>query len=92
MDYLICIDKRKYKMVMKMAMKKKENKVMVSYRISAETKARVQRAQEACKAAGMAFNLSAEVDTFLQKRLKEVEKELKIQQDIKEAEAQTNLF
>lgn len=75
-----------------MALKKVEKKVSLNIKISSEMDLRLKRARQAAREQGMIFNVSKEVETFLEKELKKVEKHLHIEQDITESEAQQDMF
>ena len=75
-----------------MALKKVEKKVSLNIKISSEMDLRLKRARQAAREQGMIFNVSKEVENFLEKELKKVEKHLSIEQDITESEAQQDMF
>ena len=75
-----------------MALKKVEKKVSLNIKISSEMDLRLKRARQAAREQGMIFNVSKEVESFLEKELKKVEKHLSIEQDITESEAQQDMF
>ena len=78
--------------VLAMALKKVEKKVSLNIKISSEMDLRLKRARQAAREQGMIFNVSKEVENFLEKELKKVEKHLSIEQDITESEAQQDMF
>lgn len=53
--------------------------------------ARLKRARQVAREQGLKFNVSAEVEAFLEKELKKVEKNLSIEQDIQEYNSQQKL-
>lgn len=75
-----------------MALKKVEKKVSLNIKISPEMDLRLKRARQAARDQGMIFNVSKEVESFLEKELKKVEKSLSIEQDIKEDLNQMDLL
>ncbi len=75
-----------------MALKKVEKKVSLNIKISPEMDLRLKRARQAARDQGMIFNVSKEVESFLDKELKKVEKSLSIEQDIKEDLNQMDLL
>ena len=75
-----------------MGLKKVENKKSLNIKISAEMDFRLKRARKTAREQGMKFNVSAEVERFLEKELKKVEKTLHIEQDINEVLNQTDMF
>lgn len=75
-----------------MALKKVEKKVSLNIKISSEMDLRLKRARQAAREQGMIFNVSKEVEGFLERELKKVEKSLSIEQDITESEAQQDMF
>ncbi|EHA1101210.1 hypothetical protein FG314_24830 [Vibrio alginolyticus] len=75
-----------------MALKKVETKVSLNIKVSAELDARLKRARAEARKQGLKFNVSAEVESFLLRELKKVEKELSISQDIKEENNQLDLI
>ena len=75
-----------------MALKKVEKKVSLNIKISSEMDLRLKRARQAAREQGMIFNVSKEVESFLERELKKVEKTLSIEQDIKEDLNQMDLL
>lgn len=75
-----------------MALKKVEKKVSLNIKISSEMDLRLKRARQAAREQGMIFNVSKEVESFLERELKKVEKSLSIEQDIKEDLNQMDLL
>lgn len=75
-----------------MALKKIEKKVSLNIKISSEMDLRLKRARQAAREQGMIFNVSKEVESFLERELKKVEKSLPIEQDIKEDLNQMDLL
>ncbi|HGZ6422145.1 hypothetical protein [Vibrio parahaemolyticus] len=77
--------------VYSMALGKVENKVSLNIKIAHTVDARLKRARAEARKQGMKFNVSAEVESFLLKELKKVEKLLSIEQDINKANNQLDL-
>lgn len=77
---------------MNMALEKVESKVSLNIKISSELDARLKRARAEARKQGMKYNVSQEVEKFLLKDLKKVEKTLSIEQDVNEAESQMDLL
>lgn len=77
---------------MEMALEKVEKKVSLNIKISKELDERLKRARQEARNQGMKFNVSAEVENFLLKELKKVEKTLRIEQDISESKSQLSLI
>lgn len=75
-----------------MALKKVEKKVSLNIKISSEMDLRLKRARQAAREQGMIFNVSKEVEGFLERELKKVERSLSIEQDIKEDLNQMDLL
>jgi hypothetical protein len=75
-----------------MALKKVEKKVSLNIKISSEMDLRLKRARQAAREQGMIFNVSKEVESFLERELKKVEKSLSIEQGIKENLNQMDLL
>jgi hypothetical protein len=67
-----------------MVLRKVEKKVSLNIKISSEMDLRLKRARQAAREQGMIFNVSKEVESFLEREIKKVEKSLSIEQDIKE--------
>lgn len=78
--------------VYSMALEKVENKVSLNIKIAHTVDARLKRARAEARKQGMKFNVSGEVENFLLKELKKVEKLLSIEQDINEANNQLSLI
>ncbi|MCF7456258.1 hypothetical protein L3V30_23780 [Vibrio sp. A1-1] len=78
--------------VYSMALEKVENKVSLNIKIAHTVDARLKRARAEARKQGMKFNVSAEVENFLLKELKKVEKLLSIEQDINESNNQLSLI
>ena len=76
----------------RMAVKKKETKVSLNIKISEDIDARLKRARAVAREQGGQFNVSKDVESFLLRELKKVEKSLGITQDIKEYNAQMELI
>ena len=77
--------------VFKMALEKVENKVSLNIKISRTVNARLKRARAEARKQDMKFNVSLEVENFLLKELKKVEKLLSIEQNINESNNQIDL-
>lgn len=77
--------------VYSMALEKVENKVSLNIKVARDIDARLKRARAEARKQGMKFNVSAEVENFLLKELKKVEKLLSIKQDINESNNQLDL-
>lgn len=77
--------------VYSMALEKVENKVSLNIKIAHTVDARLKRARAEARKQGMKFNVSSEVENFLLKELKKVEKILSIEQDINESNNQLDL-
>lgn len=75
-----------------MALKKVEKKVPLNIKISSAMDLRLKRARQAAREQGMIFNVSKEVESFLERELKKVERSLSIEQDIKEDLNQMDLL
>lgn len=75
-----------------MTLKKVEKKVSLNIKISSDMDLRLKRARQAAREQGMIFNVSKEVESFLEKELKKVEKYLSIEQNIKEDLNQMDLL
>ncbi|WP_318431523.1 hypothetical protein [Photobacterium leiognathi] len=75
-----------------MALEKVEKKVSLNIKISKELDDRLKRARQEARKQGMKFNVSAEVENFLLKEVKKVEKTLRVEQDINESNNQLNLI
>lgn len=77
--------------VYNMVLEKVENKVSLNIKIAQTIDARLKRARAEARKQGMKFNVSAEVENFLLKELKKVEKLLSIKQYINESNNQLDL-
>ncbi|WP_241904919.1 hypothetical protein [Vibrio cyclitrophicus] len=66
-----------------MGLEKVESKKSLNIKISADMDFRLKRARKAARGQGMKFNVSAEVENFLEKELKKVEKTLSLHEDYK---------
>jgi hypothetical protein len=66
-----------------MALQKVEKKVSLNIKVSADMDFRLKRARKAAREQGLKFNVSAEVEKFLEKELKKVEKSLSLHPDYK---------
>lgn len=75
-----------------MALKKVENKASLNIKVSQELDARLKRARAEARKQGLKFNVSQEVENFLLRELKKVEKDLSINQDINESNNQLDLI
>ena len=75
-----------------MALEKVENKVSLNIKINSDIDARLKRARAVARKNGMKFNVSLEVENFLIKELKKVEKELLINPQEKSKENQLSLL
>lgn len=73
----------------KMSLKKVESKKSLNIKISEGMDFRLKRARKAARAKGMKFNVSAEVESFLEKELKKVEKILSLHEDYQTEMKQT---
>ncbi|MGR5262304.1 hypothetical protein ACPV5Q_20345 [Vibrio astriarenae] len=66
-----------------MKLTKVEKKVSLNIKISTDMDFRLKRARKAARGQGMMFNVSQEVESFLEKELKKVEKDLGLHEDYK---------
>lgn len=66
-----------------MELKKVEKKKSLNIKISADMDFRLKRARKAARGQGMMFNVSLEVEEFLTRELKRVEKKLGLNEDYK---------
>lgn len=66
-----------------MGLEKVESKKSLNIKISADMDFRLKRARKAARGQGMKFNVSSEVEKFLEKELKKVEKTLSLHEDYK---------
>lgn len=75
-----------------MGLKKVEKKVSLNIKITAELDARLKRARKIARENDCKFNVSQEVEAFLEKEVKRVEKILSITQDVNEEKNQLDLL
>ncbi|NOI23609.1 hypothetical protein [Vibrio mediterranei] len=66
-----------------MPLQKKQSKVSLNIKISSDLDFRLKRARKAAREQGMMFNVSQEVEKFLEKEVKKVERYLSIDEEIK---------
>ncbi|GAL31574.1 hypothetical protein JCM19240_5005 [Vibrio maritimus] len=66
-----------------MSLQKKQSKVSLNIKISADLDFRLKRARKAAREQGLMFNVSKEVENFLEKEVKKVERHLSIDEEIK---------
>ncbi|EDP59632.1 hypothetical protein [Vibrio sp. AND4] len=66
-----------------MSLQKKQSKVSLNIKISSDLDFRLKRARRAAREQGLMFNVSQEVEKFLEKEVKEVEHHLSIDEEIK---------
>ena len=66
-----------------MSLQKKKSKVSLNIKISSDLDARLKRARKSARDQGLMFNVSREVEKFLEKELKKVERHLSIDDEIK---------
>ncbi|CAK3817647.1 Relaxosome protein TraY [Vibrio crassostreae] len=66
-----------------MSLQKKQSKVSLNIKISSDLDVRLKRARKAAREQGLMFNVSQEVEKFLEKEIKEVERQLSIDEEIK---------
>ncbi|CDT83695.1 hypothetical protein [Vibrio coralliirubri] len=66
-----------------MSLQKKQSKVSLNIKISSDLDVRLKRARKAAREQGLMFNVSQEVEKFLEKEIKKVERQLSIDQEIK---------
>ncbi|HCH1318501.1 TPA: hypothetical protein NKQ12_004675 [Vibrio parahaemolyticus] len=66
-----------------MTLKKVEQKKSLNIKVSEDMDFRLKRARKAARGQGMIFNVSKEVEAFLEKELKKVEKKLGLHEDYK---------
>ncbi|USD42809.1 hypothetical protein J4N42_19530 [Vibrio sp. SCSIO 43135] len=67
-----------------MSLKKKQSKVSLNIKISSDLDFRLKRARKAARDQGLMFNVSQEVEKFLEKEVKKVERQLSIDEEIKD--------
>ncbi|EAQ54074.1 hypothetical protein [Vibrio sp. MED222] len=66
-----------------MSLQKKQSKVSLNIKISPDLDVRLKRARKAAREQGLMFNVSQEVEKFLEKEIKKVERQLSIDEEIK---------
>ncbi|MEZ8448571.1 hypothetical protein AB6C93_22300 [Vibrio splendidus] len=66
-----------------MSLQKKQSKVSLNIKISSDLDVRLKRARKAAREQGLMFNVSQEVEKFLEKEIKKVERQLSIDKEIK---------
>ncbi|MFA0569071.1 MULTISPECIES: hypothetical protein [Vibrio] len=66
-----------------MSLQKKQSKVSLNIKISSDLDVRLKRARKAAREQGLMFNVSQEVEKFLEKEIKKVERHLSIDEEIK---------
>ncbi|MEZ9629255.1 hypothetical protein BCT86_13490 [Vibrio breoganii] len=66
-----------------MSLQKKQSKVSLNIKISSDLDFRLKRARKAAREQGLMFNVSQEVEKFLEKEVKKVERHLSIDEEIK---------
>ena len=66
-----------------MSLQKKQPKVSLNIKISSDLDVRLKRARKAAREQGLMFNVSQEVEKFLEKEIKKVERQLSIDEEIK---------
>ncbi|MCC4817397.1 hypothetical protein BCU85_14840 [Vibrio lentus] len=66
-----------------MSLQKKQSKVSLNIKISSDLDVRLKRARKAAREQGLMFNVSQEVEKFLEKEIKKVERQLSIDEAIK---------
>lgn len=66
-----------------MSLQKKQPKVSLNIKISSDLDARLKLARKAAREQGLMFNVSQEVEKFLEKEIKKVERQLSIDEAIK---------
>tara|TARA_B100001059_G_C17245414_1_gene291691 strand:- start:125 stop:400 length:276 start_codon:yes stop_codon:yes gene_type:complete len=66
-----------------MPLQKKQSKVSLNIKISSDLDVRLKRARKAAREQGLMFNVSQEVEKFLEKEIKKVERQLSIDEEIK---------
>ncbi|WP_373408855.1 hypothetical protein [Vibrio jasicida] len=65
-------------------MTEKKSKVSLNIKISSDLDYRLKRARKAAREQGLMFNVSQEVEKFLEKEIKKVERHLSIDEEIKD--------
>ncbi|OEF47366.1 hypothetical protein [Vibrio splendidus] len=66
-----------------MSLQKKQSKVSLNIKISSDLDVRLKLARKAAREQGLMFNVSQEVEKFLEKEIKKVERQLSIDEEIK---------
>ena len=66
-----------------MSLQKKQSKVSLNIKIPSDLDARLKLARKAAREQGLMFNVSQEVEKFLEKKLKQVERQFSIDEEIK---------
>ncbi|MCR9939970.1 MULTISPECIES: hypothetical protein [Vibrio] len=66
-----------------MPLQRKQAKVSLNIKISSDLDFRLKRARKAAREQGLMFNVSQEVEKFLEKEVKKVEHHLSIDEEIK---------
>ena len=66
-----------------MSLQKKQSKVSLNIKISPDLDVRLKRARKAAREQGLMFNVSQEVEKSLEKEIKKVERQLSIDEEIK---------
>ena len=66
-----------------MSLQKKKSKVSLNIKISSDLDVRLKRARKSAREQGLMFNVSRAVENFLEKELKEVERQLSIDEEVK---------
>lgn len=66
-----------------MSLQKKQSKVSLNIKISSDLDFRLKRARKVAREQGLMFNVSQEVEKFLEKEVKRVERQLSIDEEIK---------
>ncbi|UJF17551.1 hypothetical protein L0B53_01915 [Vibrio sp. SS-MA-C1-2] len=66
-----------------MTLQKKESKASLNIKVSSSLDLRLKRARKIAREQGFMFNVSQEVEKFLEKKVKEVERQLSIDEEIK---------
>ncbi|ARR44380.1 hypothetical protein ACXZ7R_06810 [Vibrio campbellii] len=66
-----------------MSLQKKKSKVSLNIKISSDLDFRLKRARKSAREQGLMFNVSREVEKFLEKELKKVERQLSIDEEVK---------
>ena len=66
-----------------MSLQKKQSKVSLNIKISSDLDVRLKRARKAAREQGLMFNVSHEVEKFLEQEVKQVERQLSIDEEIK---------